>query len=216
MNLTPVRSIRVPLNWTTVTHSDDQAWCFRSGSKLTKDLLGLISGPRIYRFCFAPEGNGFPWIYIGQSECFEKRCAAYIRFLSRQRKPTQRPWTVSSLGEARKEMERNPCARIAAHIQNAEADRRRVKLQLLGFEEFCLNGIVISSEELGNPFVRCLLENIAILDTDRPGINLMNSGRRKEAKDFGRLIEGRRNEYMKTEGRSKSVLNCLLYTSRCV
>ncbi|MGC2299177.1 MAG: hypothetical protein WA476_10270 [Acidobacteriaceae bacterium] len=194
MTLTPVRSIRVPLNWTTVTHSDHQAWCFRPGSKVTKDLLKLISGPRIYRFCFAPESTGFPWIYVGQSECFEKRCAAYIRALSRQRKQTQTESTVDSFGEAWKEMARDPCARIAAHIQTAETDRRRVELQLLDFEEFCLNGILISSEELGNPFVRCLLEDIAILDTDRQGINLMNSGRRKEAKDFDRWMEGRRNK----------------------
>jgi len=200
MSLTPVRSICVPLNWTTVTHSDDQAWCFRSGSKVNKDLLKRISGPRIYRFRFAPEGSGFPWVYVGQSERFEKRCAAYVRALS-QRKPSLTEWTVGSLGEAWKEMGRNPCARIAAHIQNAQIDRRKVELQLLDFEEFCLNRVLISSGTLGNPFVRYLLENIAILDTDRQGINLMSRGRMKEAKDFDHWMQKQKNEHGKSDAR---------------
>jgi hypothetical protein len=101
--------------------------------------------------------------------------------------------TVESLVEAGKEMARNPCARIAAHIQNAEIDGRRVELQILEFPEFCLNGVLISSDTLGNPFLRFLLENIAILDTDQLGINLMNRGRKKEAKDFDLWMRNRRS-----------------------
>jgi len=192
MNLAPVRSILVPLTWTTITHSDDQAWCFRVGGGISKDLLRIISGPRIYRFCFAPEDTGFPWIYVGQSERFERRCADYLRALSRQRKQPQMEFTIDTLGEAWKEMEGNSCVRIAARIQNAERAGTGVELQLLSFEEFYFNGVLISPDSLGSPFVRCLVENLAILDTDRPGVHLMNQGRRLEVKVFGALLERER------------------------
>jgi hypothetical protein len=197
--LTPVRSIRVPLKWTTVTDSDDPAWCFGLCSTIGQDLLQRICGPHVYRFRFAPFESGDTWIYVGQSERFEKRCSSYIRALSNLRKPakTATETTVDTLAEAWKEMARNPCVRIAAAIQNAAIDRRKVELQLLDFEEFSLNGVPISPESFGSPFVRCLVENIAILDTDRLGIHLMNQGRTREAKDFSLWMEARRNKYRK-------------------
>ena len=189
-------SMVIPLTWETVASSDDLDWCFADNSKISRDFKGKIQGPQIYRFCFHPpdtnlnEITGFVRIYVGESQHFEKRCARYVRALAKMRMSTSPVvnMNVQDLDAAWKNMQRDPCVRIAAALQNASIDKGKVKLQLLKFEESWINGVEVSPEKIGNPFVRRLLENLAILSSDGIGIHLMNQGRSVEAKSFQRLL----------------------------
>jgi hypothetical protein len=177
--------------------SDGPGWCFEADRRIDQNLREKIAGPRIYRFVFAPLDSGLKELYVGESERFEKRCASHIRALAKIRKAADAATDMNaqSLEVAWKEMARNPCVRIAAAIRNAEFDKNKVEVQLLTFEEFTLNGVEISTETLGNPYVRRLVENLAILSSDGPGVHIMNRGRDIAAKEFSRRLETDRKNY---------------------
>jgi hypothetical protein len=191
MKLTEEKNLSVSLNWTTVVCSDDKGWFFGEGRTIDSELRKAISGPRVYRFRFLPANPGLESLYIGESERFQDRCDRYRRASSK----LSRRSNVSAASNKNddiaywKELRRDPCARVAVAIRRAESSHDRVELQLLGFDDFVLNGSLISvTTSLDNPFTRRMVENLAILSSDRIGVLIMNRGVSLMAKEFKRRI----------------------------
>ena len=195
MTAVAVGSICVPLNWWTVASSDERDSCLGAGSKLDRKFLARIEGPQVYRFRIFHIDPSTEQRYIAESERFEQRCSRYIRSLRKQRisRGSAASWNDPAIIADWKEMKRNPCVGVAAAIRNAELGGGRVELQLLRFEEFAINGFRFSGGSLDNTFARRLMENLAILTSDDPGVQIMNEGGSVAAKVFGRRLEAMRH-----------------------
>jgi hypothetical protein len=185
-------SVGVHLRWTTVATSNDRDWCFGVNQRISQRFKGLIQGPRVYRFVISPPNSdsfdfgGNLQIYVGESENFERRCADYKRALTKVRNssPTLTGWCDPRLADVWKEMQRNSCVRVAGALQNAERDSSKVELQLLEFSEFWINRIQVVSARMTDQFLRCLVENLAILSSDGPKVILLNRCRNTEIKPY--------------------------------
>jgi hypothetical protein len=199
MNFVLPKQFFVSFRWKTITSSDQYDWPFLPGGKISKALREKIKGTHVYRFYFASVG-GNSWCYIGECEKFEDRCGDYIQALRRLREPKP---TIDSTGEnlerAWKELQTYPEVRVGAMIQNSEAEKSRVELQLIDFEEFGFNKVLISQESLSNPFQRMAIENLAVLDSEASGINIMNSGRDVNAKWFSNFLKKNAEKWNATQ-----------------
>ncbi len=190
-------SVEVHLGWTTVATSDDSDWYFAVNQKLSPRFKSEIEGPRIYRFVFSPPSSdsddfgGNSQIYVGESERFERRCADCKKVLTKIRKSPSAScrWTDPKLVDDWKEMQRNPCVRIAAALQNAERDKSKVELQLLQFTEFWVNRVQVTPARLGDQCVRRLVENLGILSSDGPKIDLLNHCKNSPIKPLSQVLE---------------------------
>jgi len=183
-------NVGVHLIWTTVTSSDDGDWYFKANQKISQGFRCRIRGPRIYRFVISPPSSdsldfvGNLEVYVGESEHFERRCANYKGDVTKIRKPPQpfTGWLDPKLVDDLKEMESDPCVRIAAHLQNAELDGSKVELQFLEFAEFWIDRIQLTPAKMNDLFFRRLIENLAILSTDGPNVTLLNRCRNPRIK----------------------------------
>ena len=190
-------SVGVHLKWTAAATSDDRDWCFAMNQEISQRFKSLIQGPRIYRFIFSPPNSdsldfgGKLQIYVGESEHFERRCADYKKALTKIHKSTRAftGWPDPRLIHDWKEIQRNPCVRIAAALQNAERDKSEVELQLLEFTEFWINRIHVTPARMSDQFTRRLVENLAILSSDGPNIILLNRGRDPEIRPLSQALE---------------------------
>jgi hypothetical protein len=196
MSLRMPKQFVVDFKWRTISTSSQQNWPFypqkQVNKKAYKDLRLTVAGPHVYRFCFyATEGK--PRCYVGESERFERRLSQYIGTLTNLRgKQRIRDLALPDLELADKELQNDSEVRVGAAIQNAEIDREHVELQVVDFDEFGFNKSLISQEGLSNPFVRRLIENLAILDADESGFNMLNNGRDVDAKWLSRRLYGKR------------------------
>jgi len=189
----PVR-VRDHLEWTTVATSDDRDWYFGVDQKITPRFRSAIQGPQVYRFVILPPSSESPGfggnrrIYVGESERFERRCADYKGALTRTRKSPQTfGWGDPRLGAEWKEMQGNPCVRVAGCLQDAERDSSKVELQLLKFDEFWIDRVQVTPKRIGNQCVRRLVENLAILSSDSPKVILLNQCRNTETRPYHTL-----------------------------
>jgi hypothetical protein len=193
MSFTLTKGIHVNFKWRTITGSNQEDWPFRQGKQISPSLLAQIIGAKVYRFYFHA-GVGTVACYIGESERFERRVREYIRALSLMRlSGSLADSTVERLENAIKNLHRHSKVRVAAGIVNAEIDGTMVELQLIDFEEFGFNRVVISPNTLSDPFHRKVIENLAILDASSSGIRLLNRGRDAAAKSFSRLLSKQGN-----------------------
>jgi hypothetical protein len=84
-------------------------------------------------------------------------------------------------------------------MQNAEWDGTRIELQSVDFDEFGFNRVSISPENCSGPFQRRAVENLAILDSEAAGINILNSGRDVNAKWFSGLLKRKAEKWHATQ-----------------
>jgi hypothetical protein len=192
MNFILPKHISVGIRWNTIVSSDQDGWPFltgRTGKRISSGLLEKMKGPQIYRFYFnCIEGK--PRCYIGESEVFEDRCRKYIsKFRKLNKSKPLKDSAREDLERAWKELQTYPEVRVGAMIQNSEVEGTRVELQLIDFDEFGFNNVLISQENLSNPFQRMAIENLAVLDSEASGINIMNSGRDVNAKWFSNFLK---------------------------
>ena len=188
MNLVVSRMVRFPYLWRTVTDSDSSNWPFGVRIRLSKDLCKLFAGPRVYRFAFR-ENDEFKMAqaYVGEAENFRERYYGYRSVTSAS---TPASWTRHTLEEAFRSLRRNPNVRVRSAILNWMAGGHRVELQFLEFESFRLNRVLVTQDRLSNPFVRRLVENVAVLETEKDGYRIMNSGRDIQSKAWTKWFVG--------------------------
>ena len=114
--------------------------------------------PSIYQFLFSVEGRSVK-AYIGQTSNLKKRMAAYSTEIGKpgnrgMRRPT---W--------------NQEGRVVGYIERAFAKGAAVSLQTVQFGQLQIDK---DSFTLSNPFVRLMIENMAILDAAAKGIRIIN------------------------------------------
>ena len=189
--LVPI-TIDVPFKWRLIVASECANWPFSKGGNTPLHLGDDYSGPRIYRFFFEP-GDGGAACYIGEAEEFRGRLGDYIQAVRRARQETSESWAelnekLKSDSKIRKKLLATQTGEIPGRILCAEAAKSRVRLELLDFNDFYFNRILISADELGDLFIRRAIENLAILHTRCPQIEIINRGTDSRSKFFTRLI----------------------------
>ena len=199
MSVTLPKQILVTFRWKTITASDQEDWPFLPDRKVSSVLREKIKGACVYRFYFSSK-EGTRWCYIGESEKFERRFGEYIRTLARLRQPKPtKDSTLEDLEQAWKELQSDAEVRVAARIQNSELDGTHIELQMIDFDEFGFNRVPISLENCSSPFQRKAIENLAVLDSEAAGINILNSGRDVNAKWFSNLLRQKAEKWNATQ-----------------
>jgi hypothetical protein len=186
----------VDFRWKTVTTSVQENWPFLRKEQVDKgvynELRKAVSGPQVYRFCFNGTA-GTRRCYVGESEQFEHRLSQYVGTLTKLRsKQWVDDFTPADMERACKELQNDSKVRIGAAIQNAELDGDRIDLQVIDFDEFYFNEVSISLEGLSSPFLRRMIENLAILTSETSGFHMLNNGRDVHAKWLSQRLCGNR------------------------
>ena len=194
MKLTGVNGLTFKFAWRVVTDSSDPRWPFGERLRLSKDLGKLFAGPRVYRFVF-PCNEEFQtqYAYVGQAENFSRRYYGYCRA---DKKVDSVVGSLQSLNDACRNLDRDPNVRVRSMIFNWMLGGHRVELQFLDFESFHLNRVFITQGKLSNPFVRGLVENIAVLDTETEGYYILNRGRDTQVKQWTKWFTALRERSM--------------------
>ncbi len=185
-------TISVSFNWRLITASDQDNWPFRVDVNTSSSSFGDYRGPRVYRFFFEP-GDGGAACYIGEAEEFHDRLGDYIQAVRNARSETIESQAalnekLKSDKEKRKKLLSTQKGEIPGRILSAETGGSRVRLELLDFNDFYFNRILISAEEFGDLYMRRAIENLAILHARSPQIEILNRGTDSRSKFFTRLM----------------------------
>jgi len=108
-------------------------------------------------------------VYVGETECLLTRMRGVI-------------WATVEENRG-----------LQQRMLKASEEGAEISLEVLGFEPFVLNMCVINEDKLGNPYVRRLLENMAILSEVTLGSKLLNRSRtrlqREKEKFFPEFVK---------------------------
>jgi len=192
MNAFASITINVPFSWRPITASDQGDWPFRIDPDVSPSLGCHHFGPNVYRFYFEP-GDGGAACYIGEAEEFGDRLRDYIQAVRGARSKTSESWAafneeLKSDPKERRQMVSDPTYRVAGRILSAEAAGSKVRLELLEFSDFYFDRILISADQIGDVFMRRAIENLAILHSRSPKIEILNRGTDVCWKFFTRLL----------------------------
>jgi hypothetical protein len=79
---------------------------------------------------------------------------------------------------------------LKAHLDESVVRGLKPKFQILEFEDFQINGMVVNAAAVGNPHVRQFLEALAINDNRYAGCKILNAGEELLHKQLSRVVEG--------------------------
>ncbi len=158
-----MHSLDLEYRWITV-YGDEEP--YRYPDKITKSMRRLHSEPAIYSWLVDWQGRGRAR-YIGETENLIRRLRAFLQ-----------PGPV-----------RETNWRLKQYLKNARARRAGVKLQVLHFPPFEVNGFKVTMRTLTNPHVRRLMESMAILTEMQSWTEVLNRGTDLGEKRWRRLIK---------------------------
>jgi hypothetical protein len=126
---------------------------FNYPSSLNKAFIGNNSKPALYRWALKDENGLLTGAYIGETENLVRRIKGYLR-----PGPTQ---------QTNIRMRKN----FLDHIESGGI----VELQILKFEPFGINNVNVYDEsQLGNSYIRKMMENFLLADHDSVHCELKN------------------------------------------
>ena len=138
---------------------------YRFPQKTTKYLRQRYQGPAVY--CWRLDRPRVPSVvYVGETDCVIRRLRGVL-------------W-AGRRGETN--------LRLNRMFQSLLAGGAEITLEVLSFEPFILNEYKVSMERLRNPYLRKLVESIAILTEARLGSMVLNWGRELVARQKVRLL----------------------------
>lgn len=152
-----VLKFEIPLRWVRVTV---KGACFDWHKSLPKTVRerDLISGPQVYRWLLRSNAGEIEWVYIGQSENFQKRISAH-----------------------------RGGAVLQERMRDCETKGGTVELEFLDLTEpLIVNGKCITNSALREHDVRLMMESIAVVTARTEQLRVLN--RLQENVDVKRLI----------------------------
>jgi hypothetical protein len=160
-----VKSFQIDLRWKDIESASGTEYCFPS--LITRHLKKHYDKPRIYRWALFDDENKLKEAYVGETESVCTRLSQYLRPGSKQQ---------TNL-------------RLRAHLDESIARGLKAKFQILQFEQFQVNGVVVNEAALGNPHVRQFLEALAIIENRCTGCKVLNAGEDWLDKQLSRTVQ---------------------------
>src|ERR1039457_5941128 len=167
-------SFHINYDWQPV--ETDLGKPFTYPSALSEFFDGTYSKPALYRWVFRDKRGLISAIYIGETENLAQRVKDYMS-------PGRTPQTNLRMKED-----------FLNHIESGGI----VELQILRFEPFGINNVNVYESQMGNPYVRKMMENFLLADHDQVHCELKNC--------VANPIERRRRKSMRAAGAAESRL----------
>ncbi|MBZ5647487.1 MAG: hypothetical protein LAN37_09720 [Acidobacteriia bacterium] len=157
------KELDIEMRWTPVLAGVGEP--YRFPQKTTKYLRERYQGPAVY--CWRLDRPRVPSVvYVGETDCVIRRLRGVL-------------W-AGRRGETN--------LRLNRLFQSLLAEGADITLEVLSFEPFAVNGYEVSMERLRNPYLRKLVESIAILTEARMGSMVLNWGRELVMRQRLRLL----------------------------
>lgn len=160
-----MKSFQIDLRWVDVESTSGAGYSFPSD--ISRHLRRYYDKPGVYRWALFDSEQRLVEAYVGETESVCKRLYQYLR-------PGKNQQTN---------------LRLKAHLDGAQTRELKSKFQLLEFEQFQINGMLINENSLGNPHVRQFLEALAINDIKSTGCRILNAGQDWLDKQLSRTVE---------------------------
>ena len=158
-----VKELDLEMRWRPVMAAVGQP--YRFPEKTTKYLRQRYQGPAVY--CWRLDRPKMPSVvYVGETDCVIRRLRGVL-------------W-AGRRGE--------PTLRLNRLFQKLLAEGAEITLEILDFERFVINDYEVSMERLRNPYLRKLVESVAILTEARLGSVVLNWGRELVERQKVRLL----------------------------
>ncbi len=139
---------------------------YRFPQKTTKFLRQRYQGPAVY--CWRVDRPGLrSVVYVGETDCVLRRLRGVL-------------WPSNKGAETNQ--------RLGRLFRSLLVPGAQITLELLEFEAFIVNGYKVTMERLRNPYLRKLLEDIAIVTEARLGSIVLNAGRELVEREKVRLV----------------------------
>jgi|GEM_PF-2233891 len=136
--------LRISYEWEPIEVAPGKL--FACQSPLTKAFVDSYSKPALYRWVFRGQSGVISAAYIGEAENLAQRVQGYIW-------PGRTQQTNLRMKDE-----------FLKHMSSGGA----VELQILRFEPFGINNVnVFHESQLGNPYIRKMMENFLLADHDR-------------------------------------------------
>ena len=150
-----MKSIDIEVRWAVVTEIDGSPYSFPNCP--SPFIRKNYCHPVIYRWTISSSGAAHPEVmYLGEAEDLAKRIQG-----------------VRTPGSADKKFGQTN-KRLRKEFDERLAKGNRIFLEIADFEEFEVNGIRFSKQQLHNRFHRCALENLLILVELAAGREVLN------------------------------------------
>jgi len=139
---------------------------YRFPQKTTKFLRRRYVGPAVY--CWRVDRPGMrSVVYVGETDCVLRRLRGVL-------------WPSYKGAETN--------LRLGRLFRGLMGPGVQITLELLEFEPFVVNGYEVTMERLRNPYLRKLVENIAIVTEAQLGSIVLNAGRELVTREKARLV----------------------------
>ena len=139
---------------------------YRFPQKTTKFLRQRYQGPAVY--CWRIDRPRVASaVYIGETDCVLRRLRGLL-------------WPSNKGAETN--------LRLSRLFRSLLSAGTVITLELLSFEPFVVNGYEVSMERLRNPYLRKLVEDVAILTEAKMGSMVLNWGRELVSRQKARLF----------------------------
>ncbi|HEY5177832.1 MAG TPA: hypothetical protein VII95_19945 [Terriglobales bacterium] len=143
--------LRISYEWEPIEVAPGKL--FACQSPLTKAFVDSYSKPALYRWVFRGQSGVISAAYIGEAENLAQRVQGYIW-------PGRTQQTNLRMKDE-----------FLKHMSSGGA----VELQILRFEPFGINNVnVFHESQLGNPYIRKMMENFLLADHDPVHCELKN------------------------------------------
>jgi hypothetical protein len=158
-----VKELDIEMRWRPVLAAVGQP--YRFPQKTTKFLRQRYQEPAVY--CWRIDRTGMRTVvYIGETDCVIRRLRGVL-------------WPSNKGGETN--------LRLCSLFRGLLGPGAQITLELLEFEAFVMNGYEVTMERLRNPYLRKLVEDIAIVTEAKLGSIVLNAGRELVTREKARL-----------------------------
>lgn len=136
---------------------EDHVSPYRFPNRLSPFIRSNHHSPAIYRWSVRSQDSQLPEaVYIGEAENLSVRVQRVLT-------PGK---AESRSGQTNK--------RLRREFDNRLAKRKKISLETAEFEDFEINGVKFSNQQLQNRFYRCALENLLIIVEQATGRDVLN------------------------------------------
>jgi hypothetical protein len=136
-------------------------------SVLGRHLKNKYNRPGIYRWAIFDSADQLIEAYVGESESIHGRLYQYLH-----------PGKTQQTN-----------LRLKAYLDKAAFGGSRIGYEILDFDDFQINGLVLTAKSLGDPHVRKFLEALAIGELRAGGCKVLNLGKDATEKQIERTVD---------------------------
>jgi hypothetical protein len=159
-----VNSFIVQLRWSCLECSPSEAYRFPSA--LNPHVRKWYNRPGVYRWAVFDTDGRLSEAYIGETESVYTRLYQYLH-----------PGKTQQTN-----------LRLKAYLHDVLSRGLKLEYQVLEFDSFQINSLVVSCESLSDPHIRKFMEAFAVSELRASGCKIMNLGRDSMDKGIDRAI----------------------------